>query len=111
MGIGLTKPLVVPEYTNAVVKLYVPDRVTSAPVPDARYTIDLQDVLTALIPGRTARANACALHGDDLFVANSSSDSQCIFRFADYLKTPGPAIASAYVFTLDGNDYVGMAFD
>jgi hypothetical protein len=118
MGIGLSKPLIVPEYQNALVKLYVPDPVTSAPTLKPDYTIDLQGVLTALIPGRIARVNACALRGDDLFVANSSFfgvnstlNSQCVFRVPTYLRAPGPAIASAYVFTLAGNDYVGMAFD
>jgi hypothetical protein len=68
-------------------------------------------VLTALIPGRTAKANACALNGSDLYIANSSPDSQCIFKVAAYLAQPEQATARTFIFTLDGNDYVGMAFD
>jgi sugar lactone lactonase YvrE len=111
MSITLTKPLVVPEYKKALVKLYTPDPVTSAPVPDPPYTIDIQNVLTALIPGRTARPNACALNRNDLFIANSSPDSQCIFKIPNYLKQPVLGITQAFVFTLDSNDYVGMVFD
>src|SRR2546423_8872290 len=62
MSIQLSKPLVVPEYNNALVKLYVTHPVTRATVPVPSYTINVQSVLTALIPGRIARANACALN-------------------------------------------------
>src|SRR5437764_373403 len=93
MSIQLSKPLVVPEYNNALVKLYVAHPVTRATVPVPSYTIDVQSVLTVLIPGRIARANACALNGNDLFIANSSQpndvgvgkESQCIFKVPDYL--------------------------
>jgi sugar lactone lactonase YvrE len=111
MSIQLTKPLVVPEYNNASVKLYITHPATLATIPLLPYTIDIQNVLTALIPGRTARANACALSGNDLFIANSSSNSQCIFKVPDYLVQGGLAMAQTFIFTLDGNDYVGMAFD
>jgi sugar lactone lactonase YvrE len=111
MSTQLTKPLVIPEYTSALVKLYIADPGTSATVPVAPYTIDVQNLLTLLIPGRTAAANACALNGDDLFIANSSPDSQCIFKVPQYLTKRGTAITESFVFTLEGNDYVGMAFD
>jgi sugar lactone lactonase YvrE len=111
MSVQLTKPLVVPEYTSALVKMYVADPDTSATVCLTPYTINVQDLLTSLIPGRTAAANACALNGDDLFIANSSIDSQCIFKVPQYLIKRGAAATEAFVFTLDGNDYVGMAFD
>ena len=111
MSIPLTKPLVVPEYTNALVKLYVSHPVTSATLHLAAYTIDVQAVVTRLIPGRTARANACALNGEDLFIANSSADSQCVFAVPKYLQRGGLAMDETFVFTLQGNDYVGVAFD
>src|SRR5438105_2363645 len=111
MSFQLSKPLVVPEYDTALVKLYVahPDTLATVPVPS--YQIDVQSVLNALIPGKTAKANACALNGHDLFIANSSSDSQCIFKVPNYLVQGRRAMAQTFIFTLDGNDYVGMAFD
>jgi hypothetical protein len=111
MSIQLTKPLVVPEYATALVKAYIADPVTFATVPRPPYTINVQNVLTSLIPGKTAKANTCALNGTDLFIANSSSNSQCIFKVPNYLMQPEQAIAHTFVFTLDANDYVGMAFD
>jgi hypothetical protein len=114
----LTKPLVVPEYTAALVKLYTdasegaPGLILTAP----KYTVNVQSLLTSLFPGRIAAANACALNGDDLFISNSSqgspaTSSQCIFKVPHYLTQPGTAVTQAFVFTLVGNDYVGMAFD
>jgi hypothetical protein len=111
MSIQLTKPLVVPEYVSAMVKLYIPDPVTSLTVTLPSHTINVQSVLTSLIPGKTANANAVALNDSDLFIANSSPDSQCIFKVPNYLMDPGLAIAQTFVLTLDGNDYVGMAFN
>lgn len=111
MSISLTRPLVVPEYANALVKSYIADPVTSATVVRPPYTVNVQAVLSALVPGKTARANACALNGGDLFIANSSVNSQCIFKLPNYLSQPEKSIAQAFVFTLDGSDYVGMAFD
>src|SRR4029077_13266250 len=70
-----------------------------------------QTILTSLKPGKTAKANACALKDNDLFIANSSGNSQCIFKVPNYLTQPEEAIAKTFIFTLDGNDYVGMAFD
>lgn len=109
MSIQLTKPLVVPEYTNALVKSYIPDLVTGAIVRPP-YTINVQTLLSSLIAGKTARPNACALNGNDLFIAHSSASSQCIFKLPNYLSDPEQAIARGFVFSLDGNDYVGMAF-
>jgi hypothetical protein len=111
VSIQLTQPLVVPEYVSAMVKMYVSDPVTSLTVTDPSHTIDVQSVLASLIPGKTANANAVALNGSDLFIANSSPDSQCIFKVPNYLMDPGLAIAQTFVFTLDGNDYVGMTFN
>jgi hypothetical protein len=111
MSIQLTKPLVVPEYDNALIKVYILDPTTLATVPLDLYQVDLQGVLTALIPGRTAKPNACALNGNDLYIANSSRDSQCIFKVPSYLTQPEHATGQTFIFTLDGNDYVGMAFD
>ena len=110
MSIPLTKPLVVPEYTNALVKAYIPDLVTGAMVRPP-YTINVQTLLSSLIAGKTARPNACALHGNDLFIAHSSVNSQCIFKLPNYLTNPEQAMAQGFVFSLDGNDYVGMAFN
>jgi sugar lactone lactonase YvrE len=111
MSIQLTKPLVVPEFLNALVKTYIADPNTGATIPRPPFTINLQTVVTSLFPGRTARANSCALLGYDLFISNSSSDSQCIFKVPNYLTQPEKAIAQTFVFTLDDVDYVGIAFD
>ena len=113
MSIQLTKPLVVPEYETGLVKMYVRHPVTLATVPVPSHTLDLQAVLSGLFPGegRIAKANACALHGNDLFVSNSSDNSQAILKVPDYLLLGKQAMARTFVFTLDGNDYVGMAFD
>ena len=114
----MSKPLIVPEYTRTgqIVRRsssYAP----TVPVPS--YTIDVQHVLTTLIPGRIARANACALNGNDLFIANSSQpndvgdgkQSQCIFKVPNYLVQGSLAMEQTFIFTLDGSDYVGMVFD
>src|SRR3954453_17686991 len=111
MTVQLTKPLVVPEFKNAQVRLYVAHPVTLATIPVPSYTIDIQSVVTALFPGRTAAANSCALHGSDLFISNSGPDSQCVFKVPDYLVQGGVAKTQMFVFTLDSNDYVGMALD
>ena len=116
MTAQLTKPLVVPEYTTALVKLYVADPVTLLTIPLMSYTVNVQSLLTALVPGRIAAANACALNGDDLFISSSSqgspmTSSQCIFKVPQYLTQRNLAVTQAFVFALDGNDYVGMAFD
>lgn len=111
MGIRLTKPLAVPEYETARVKLYVAHPATSETVVLPPYTVDMQRVVATMFPARTAKANSCALLGNDLFISNSSPDSQCIFKVPDYLVQGGLAAAETFVFTLDGSDYVGMAFD
>jgi hypothetical protein len=113
MSIQLTKPLVVPEYETGLVKLYVRHPVSLATVPVPSHTLDFQKVLSNLYPGegRIAKINACALRSDDLFVTNSSANSQCIFKVPNYLSLGGLAAAQTFVFTLDGSDYVGMAFD
>jgi sugar lactone lactonase YvrE len=111
MAIQLTKPLVAPEYLNALVKCYIADPITGATTPRPPYTVDLQKALSLLIPGRIARPNAGALSGNDLFLSNSSSNSQCIFKLPGYLSQPEQAAAQTFIFTLDGNDYVGLAFD
>ena len=111
MSQQLTKPLVVPEYLNALVKLYVADARTGATIQQEPYTINLQNVLTSLIPGKIAAPNSCALNGNDLFISNSSTDSQCIFKVPNYIDLPAQAAARTFIFTLEGSDYVGMAFD
>jgi hypothetical protein len=72
MSIQLTKPLVVPEYASAIVKMYISDPVTSLTVTLPSHTINVQSVLSSLIPGKTANANAVALNDSDLFIANSA---------------------------------------
>ena len=113
MSIQLTKPLVVPEYDTGLVKLYVRHPVSLATVPVLSHTLDFHKVLSDLYPGegRIAKVNACALRGNDLFVTNSSSNSQYIFKVPDYLTLGALAMARTFVFTLDGSDYVGMALD
>ncbi len=113
MSAILTKPLIVPEYVNGIVKLYTPDPLTGVPLANPAYTVDLQAVLDTLFPGqgRKARPNACKLHGVDLFVTQSSENAQAVLKFPNYLGDPATAKSNAFVFTLDGNDYVGLAFD
>ena len=114
MSIQLTKPLIVPEWKNAVVQTYTADPVTTNTIPRPGYRIDFQSIVSALFPGdprRIARPNACALNGNDLFIAQSAENSQAIFKLPNYLEEPEQAIKRAFTFTLDGSDYVGMAFD
>ena len=113
MAAQLTKPLIVPEFTNGFIKLYTPDSVTGAPKENPNFTVNVQAVLDSLFPGqgRTAKPNCCRLNGADLFVALSSQNSQCVVKLPCYLANPAAATAQAFVFTLDGNDYVGLAFD
>ena len=102
MGIRLPRPLIVPEYETARVKLYAAHPVTRETVALPAYTVDVQRLVSAIFPARTAKANSCALLGNDLFVSNSSPDSQCIFKVPDYLVQGGLAGAKTFVFTLDG---------
>ncbi|MDQ0470998.1 hypothetical protein [Labrys wisconsinensis] len=113
MAARLTKPLVVPEYGNGLIKLYTPDPVSGAPAVNPAYTVDMQAVLDTLFPGqgRLARPNCCKLRGADLFVALSSENAQAVLKLPGYLVDPAAARAQAFVFTLDGSDYVGLAFD
>ncbi len=113
MTVTLTKPIIVPQYANGVIELYTPDPSTGAPTLDAKYTVDVTSILNALFvgQGRIAAPNAVALHGNDLFFTNSSSNSQALFELPNYLQDPAAAIANAFVVTLDGNDYTGLAFD
>jgi len=111
MSMKLTRSIIVPEYGNGLVKAYRPDPTTGLPVEDVPFGLDLNAIVGGLFPGLQAAPNACALHGDDLFVTNSSVDSQAVFKFPGYLRDPAASIAKAFVITLVGNDYVGMAFD
>jgi len=111
MSIELTRPLVVPEYLNSVVKLYAAHPGTHGTFSLPSYTIDVQFIVTTMFPGLKSAANACALHGKDLFISNSGSTSQCVFKVPNYLEDGGAAMAHAFVFTLDSNDYVGIALD
>ena len=113
MSATLTKPLLVPDFGDGTIRLYTPDPSTGAPVEAIAYTVNMQTVLDGLFPGqgRIAAPNCCQLHGADLFVALSSSSSQAIIKLPNYLGTPAAAVAQAFIFTLDGNDYVGLAFD
>src|SRR6478672_4427396 len=87
MGIQLTKPLIVPEFETARVKLYVNHPLTGQTVAVPSYTIDVQRIVTRMFAGgRTATSNACALLGDDLYISNSSPDSQCVFKLPNYLR-------------------------
>lgn len=114
MSAILTKPIVVPEYLNGRINFYTAGA-GGLPVQNAKYRINLQAVLNALFPGRTARPNCCKLLGADLFVAQSSGDSQAILKFPGYLANPATAIANAFNFTFDGSSgdasYLDMAFD
>jgi hypothetical protein len=106
----LTKALIVPEFGNGKINLYGPGLM---PVGQPGYAVNMQAVLDNLFPGqgRTAAPNCCKLYGVDLFVTLSSADSQCIVKLPSYLSDPATAQAQAFIFTLDGDDYVGLAFD
>jgi hypothetical protein len=108
----LTKPLIVPEYNNGSIKLYTPN-LTGEPTVNAPYSVNLQALLDILFPGqeRIARPNCCKLQGVDLFVALSSINSQAVLKLPNYLNNPTTAQTQAFVFTLDGLDYVDLAFD
>jgi len=113
MTATLTKPIIVPQYENGVIELYIPDPSTGAPTLDSKYTVNVASILDTLFPGqgRIAAPNAVVLHGNDLFFTNSSGNSQAVFELPNYLNNPTAAIANAFVVTLDGGDYVGLAFD
>lgn len=101
------KALVVPEFSNGLVKLYVPTSATEI-AADASYTIDL-----ASLPNGLATAgspNCTALLGNDLFITIAAAN-QRIYRFPNYLTDPAAAIAGVSQVTNFGNDYVGLAFD
>ncbi len=113
MTATLTKPVIVPQYENGVINLYTPDPVTGAPTIDAPYTVNVSAILNSLFPGqgKIGAPNAVALHGNDLFFTNSSANSQAVIELPNYLNDPAAAIANAFVVTLYGNDYTGLAFD
>ena len=113
MSAILTKALVVPEFTNGSIKLYTPNPGTGGAFVNNPYTINLQTILNNLFPGqgRIPKPNCCKLRGVDLFIALSSENSQAVLKLPSYLNNPATAQAQAFVFTLDGNDYVGFAFD
>lgn len=101
------KALVVPEFSNGLVKLYIPTSATTI-TADANYTIDL-----ASLPNGLATAgspNCTALLGNDLFITITAAN-QRIYRFPNYLTDPATAIAGVSQVTNIGNDYVGLAFD
>lgn len=109
----LTKALVVPEFANGSIKLYTPNPGTGGASVNIPYTINLQTILNTLFPGqgRIPSPNCCKLRGVDLFISLSSQNSQALLKLPNYLNNPATAQAKAFVFTLDGNDYVGFAFD
>lgn len=113
MSATLTKPLLVPDYANGKIRLYTPDPASGAPIEATTYAVDVQAILDTLFPGqsRIAAPNCCLLQGADLFVALSSSSAQAVIKLPNYLGAPATAITQAFVFTLDGSDYVGLAFD
>ncbi len=94
MTATLTKPIIVPQYANGVIDLYIPDPSTGAPTLDSKYTVDVTSILNTLFPGqgRIAAPNAVVLHGNDLFFTNSSSNSQAVFELPNYLKWVSPSL-------------------
>jgi hypothetical protein len=105
MTATLTNPIIVPQYENGIIDLYTPDPGTGAPTLAGNFTVNVSTILDTLFPaqGRSAAPNAVALHGNDLFFTNSSSNSQAVFELPDYLQNPTAAISHAFVITLDGN--------
>jgi hypothetical protein len=110
---SLTEPIIVPQYATGIIQLYTPDPTTGAPTVDGKYTVNVGSILGTLFPGLglIAAPNAVVLHGNNLFFTNSSSNSQAVFELPNYLTDPAAAIAGAFVVTLDGSDYTGLAFD
>ena len=108
----LTKPILVPEFSNGLIKMYIPNA-RGIPTAKPDFAVDVQSILDSLFPGegRVARPNTCKLRGDDLFFSISSSNSQAVIKLPGYLTDPAKAITQAFVFTLTGNDYVGLAIN
>ena len=124
MSAILTKPLIVPAYKTGLVDLYVPNTpdpsgasfnpmTVGTPVQIMKYHVDLTAVLNTILPGqgRTGAPNCCKMLGADLYIANSSANSQAILKLPNYLADPTLAAANAFVFTLYGSGYVGITFD
>lgn len=101
------KALVVPEFSNGLVKLYIPASATTI-APDADYTINLANLPNGL--ATAGSPNCTALLGNDLFITITSAN-QRIYRFPNYLTDPAASIAGVSQVTNIGNDYVGLAFD
>lgn len=96
----LSKILVVPEYSNQLIKAYTPG---SYPAADINYTKDLSGLCSGGNP------NCIAIQGNDLFVSISSGGCQRIYKYANYVTNP--ASSAATLVTNYGNDYVGITFD
>ncbi len=113
MAATLTKPIIVPQYGNGVIDLYTSPPVIGAPTLASSFTVNVTQIVDALFPGqgRITAPNAVALHRNDLFFTNSSNNSQVVFELPDYLQNPTARISHAFVVTLDGNDYTGVAFN
>jgi hypothetical protein len=118
MSVILTKPLIVPEFVTGMIKLYTPNPSTGEPKENSQYTVDMnRDVLNNLLPGRVAKPNCCKLLGVDLFVSinshdgNPMTDSQAVIILPGYLRDPAKAKTDAFIFTLEGDDYLDIAFD
>jgi len=114
MSATLTQPIIVPQYGTGLIQLYTPAPGTGVPTLDSKYTVNVQTILNTLypgVPGLVAAPNAVVLHGNDLFFTISSSSSAAVLELPNYLNNPAAAIANAFVVTLDGSDYVGLAFD
>jgi Secretion system C-terminal sorting domain len=101
------KTLVVPEFSNGLIKTYFATSTTTI-APNAAYTINLSTLPNGLATGGSP--NCVAMYGTDLFVTITGAN-QRIYRFPGYGTNPTNAIANVSQVTNVGNDYVGLAFD
>ncbi len=132
---ALTKPLVVPEWETKLIGYFTPATESHAaaagppatpaissgqPVLNPLFTINMQSVIDTLggfagvTPGTyQAPPNACALRNSDLYVAYDAGNfsSAAVVKFPGYLKNPTLAVEEAFIFTLDGQSYIGLTFD
>ena len=96
----LTRPMVVPEFCNGLVKYY---KVGSPTVADAAFTLDV-----GALCGGGGKPNSVALNGNDLYV-NLNAGCGRLYKYTNYLTLGNAAVSS--LVTNIANDYVGIAFN
>lgn len=101
------KALVVPEFSNKIIKTYFPISATSI-AANAEYTINL-----TTLPNGFASAgnpNSVAMYGNDLFVS-ITGNNQGIYKFPNYGNNPTSSLVNVQQITNVSTDYVGITLD